>query len=71
MRILLVSHKFPPHSLGGVEIYTHNLAKSLHARHQVAAFYRHDDDNGSPLAEHDGEVALPLTEGQRYRSGEP
>ncbi len=61
MKILLVSHKFPPHSLGGVEIYTHNLAESLRARHQVAVFYRHDDDHGSPFAEHDKDVGGILT----------
>jgi glycosyltransferase involved in cell wall biosynthesis len=46
MRILLVSHKFPPHALGGVEVYTHNLAQALLARHQVSVFYRHDDPPG-------------------------
>lgn len=61
MRILLVSHKFPPHSLGGVEIYTHNLAESLQARHQVAVFYRHDDGDGSPFAEHDEDLGGILT----------
>jgi glycosyltransferase involved in cell wall biosynthesis len=61
MRILLVSHKFPPHSLGGVEIYTHNLAESLRARHQVAVFYRHDDGDGSPFAEHDEDLDGILT----------
>jgi glycosyltransferase involved in cell wall biosynthesis len=61
MRILLVSHKFPPHSLGGVEIYTYNLAKSLRARHQVAVFYRHDDGDASPFAVHDEDVDGILT----------
>jgi glycosyltransferase involved in cell wall biosynthesis len=56
MRILLVSHKYPPYSLGGVEVYTHNLAGALQARHQVAVFYRHDSDDAPPFAEHDEEI---------------
>jgi glycosyltransferase involved in cell wall biosynthesis len=55
MRILLVSHKCPPYSLGGVEVYTHNLARALGARHQVAVFFRHDSGDGPPFAEHDEE----------------
>lgn len=56
MRILLVSHKYPPHSLGGVEVYTHNLAQALRTRHQVAVFFRHDSGKGAPFAEHDEEI---------------
>jgi glycosyltransferase involved in cell wall biosynthesis len=55
MRILLVSHKYPPHALGGVEVYTHNLALALRTRHQVAVFFRHDGSDDAPLAEHDEE----------------
>ena len=55
MRILLVSHKYPPHSLGGVEVYTKNLAHALRERHQVAVLYRHDDRHGPPFAEIDEE----------------
>ncbi|MBN1658365.1 MAG: glycosyltransferase family 4 protein [Anaerolineae bacterium] len=46
MRLLLVAHKFPPYSLGGVEVYTHHLARALAGarggEHQVAVFFRHD-----------------------------
>ncbi|HFD40183.1 MAG TPA: glycosyltransferase [Anaerolineae bacterium] len=56
MRILLVSHKFPPHSLGGVEVYTRNLAHALRARHRVAVFYRHDEAEGPPFAEYDDQA---------------
>ena len=56
MRILLVSHKYPPYSLGGVEIYTHNLARALRAHHQVSVFFRHDDRSGPPFAEYDEET---------------
>lgn len=56
MKILLVSHKFPPYALGGVEVYTHNLSQALLARHQVSVFYRHDDLAGPPFVEHDGQV---------------
>ena len=40
MRLALPVHKFPPASLGGTEIYTLSLARSL-ARlgHDVAIFY--------------------------------
>lgn len=56
MRILLVSHKYPPYSLGGVEVYTHNLARALQASHEVAVFYRHDSSDALPFAEHDEEI---------------
>lgn len=55
MRILLVSHKYPPHALGGVEVYTHNLAQALQARHQVAVFFRHDEPQAVPFAFEDRE----------------
>lgn len=32
MRILLMVHGFPPGSMGGTEIYTHDLARALHSR---------------------------------------
>lgn len=44
MRIALVVHKFPPASLGGTEIYTRNLARTLSQTHDVTVFYRDDDD---------------------------
>ncbi len=56
MKILLVSHKFPPHALAGVEVYTYHLAQELRTRHQVAVFYRHDDRDGPPFAEIDGDT---------------
>jgi len=56
MKILLVSHKFPPHALAGVEVYTYHLAQELRTRHQVVVFYRHDDRHGPPFAEIDGET---------------
>ncbi|HSJ57488.1 MAG TPA: glycosyltransferase family 4 protein, partial [Anaerolineae bacterium] len=62
MRILLVAHKFPPYSLGGVEVYTHRLAHAIAANgeHQVAVFFRHDGEamwgTSAGLVEHDGEV---------------
>ena len=40
MRIALPVHKFPPESLGGTEIYTLTLARTLvQAGHSVAVFY--------------------------------
>jgi glycosyltransferase involved in cell wall biosynthesis len=56
MRILFVSHKFPPHALAGVEVYTYHLAQTLRRQHEVTVFYRHDDRDGPPFAEHDGDT---------------
>lgn len=42
MRIALVVHKLPPFSVGGTEIYTHNLGRALSETHDVAVFYRED-----------------------------
>jgi glycosyltransferase involved in cell wall biosynthesis len=54
MRILLVSHKFPPHALGGVEVYTHRLAQALSDDHEVAVLYRHDDPDGPAIVLREG-----------------
>jgi glycosyltransferase involved in cell wall biosynthesis len=56
MKILLVAHKYPPHSVGGVEVYTRHLAHALSERHQVLVFYRHDQPGGPPLAEVDEQL---------------
>ena len=56
MKILLVAHKYPPHSLGGVEVYTRHLAQALGQRHRVLVFYRHDEPGGPHLAELDEQV---------------
>ena len=61
MRILLVSHQYPPYAMGGVEVYTRNLARTLRENHSVAVFFRHDDKDGSPFVEHDQEVDGILT----------
>ncbi len=39
MKILIVTPGFPPTRLGGVEIYSYNLAKEFSLRHQVVVFY--------------------------------
>ena len=57
MKILLVSHKFPPYSVGGVEVYTLHLAQALQERHQVSVFFRHDDPDGLAFAEYDEPLA--------------
>jgi glycosyltransferase involved in cell wall biosynthesis len=44
MRIALVTHKFPPASIGGTEVYVQNLARGLSQRHEVSVFYRDDGD---------------------------
>jgi glycosyltransferase involved in cell wall biosynthesis len=61
MKILLVSHKYPPYAVGGVEVYTYNLAQTLGTRHRVSVFFRYDDPDGPPFAEHDLEVDGVLT----------
>lgn len=43
MKILQVIHKFPPHSLGGAEIYAYNLAKELAKSHEVVVFHAIND----------------------------
>ncbi|MFL7811678.1 MAG: glycosyltransferase, partial [Anaerolineae bacterium] len=72
MKVLLVSHKFPPYSLGGVEVYTRHLAHALAGmpggEYQVAVFFRHEGDrvpgDGRSFAEHDAETeAAPRTGG--------
>lgn len=57
MRILFVVHKYPPFSLGGTEIYTHNLVTELHRRgHQVTLYFR-ADFSPAPFAARDEQVA--------------
>ncbi len=43
MKILQVIHKFPPHSLGGSEIYTDNLARTFAKSHEVVVFHAIND----------------------------
>jgi len=66
MKILLVSHKYPPYALGGIEVYTQHLAHALRQEHEVAIFYRHDDGEGPVLAEHDEELDGVLTRRVSY-----
>jgi glycosyltransferase involved in cell wall biosynthesis len=61
MRILLVSHKFPPYALGGVEVYSHNLAQTLRHKHRVSVFFRQDGRNEHGFSEHDEEMDGVLT----------
>lgn len=43
MRILQVVHKFPPHDIGGTEIYAQSLSRQLSRKHhQVTVFHRQD-----------------------------
>ena len=39
MRILLVSHHFPPARTAGTETYAYNLARHLKDRHEVLVFH--------------------------------
>ena len=67
MKILLVTHKYPPHALGGVEVYTQHLARALQGQHEVAVFYRHDDSQGSGFACYDEDVDGVLTHRVSYK----
>jgi glycosyltransferase involved in cell wall biosynthesis len=42
--------------VGGVEVYTRNLAHTLQDRHQVFVFFRHDDPGGPAFGEHDEQL---------------
>jgi glycosyltransferase involved in cell wall biosynthesis len=54
VRIALVVHKFPPASLGGTEVYSYHLAKTLSRRHNVDVFFRQDArSNGEPPRFHE------------------
>ncbi len=43
MKILQVVHGFPPHNMGGAEIYAYNLSRELVKKHKVSIFYRIND----------------------------
>jgi len=43
MKIVLVTHDFPPDHYGGVAVYIYNLAKKLSENHTVYVFYRKSD----------------------------
>ncbi len=58
MRILLVSHRFPPHSAAGTEVYTAELAQRLLARgHEVSVFSSFKDTGRADLEVHRREHA--------------
>jgi glycosyltransferase involved in cell wall biosynthesis len=40
MKIVQVNHGFPPHNIGGAEIYTHSLSRELAKQDDVFVFYR-------------------------------
>ena len=50
MKILQVIHGFPPHSLGGSEIYTYTLSRELSRQDDVFVFFRNEN---SDLPEYD------------------
>lgn len=43
MRILQVTHGFPPYNIGGSEVYAYNLCQKLAKEHEVFVFYRVND----------------------------
>ncbi|MBN2489647.1 MAG: glycosyltransferase [Planctomycetes bacterium] len=50
MKILLVAHGYPPHSLAGVEVYTRWFARTLAARHEVRVFSTFTPPEGEDLS---------------------
>ncbi len=50
MKILYVTHSFPPHHWRGTEIYTFELAREMKKSHEVRVLYMVDEDTG-PKAE--------------------
>jgi len=64
MRVLLVSHRFPPHSSAGTEVYTAELARRLQARgHEVHVFSSHKDTGRDDLTlERRSHEGVPVTE---------
>ena len=64
MRVLLVSHRFPPHSAAGTEVYTAELARRLQARgHEVHVFSSHKDTGRDDLTlERRSHAGVPVTE---------
>jgi glycosyltransferase involved in cell wall biosynthesis len=64
MRVLLVSHRFPPHSAAGTEVYTAELARRLQARgHEVHVFSSHKDTGRDDLSvERRTFEGVPVTE---------
>ena len=45
MRIIHVTHEFPPYEFAGTAIYTYNIVKALAAQHEVFVFSRLEDKN--------------------------
>lgn len=40
MKILLVVHSFPPHTIAGTEVYTEKLSRQLSREHEIHVFFR-------------------------------
>ena len=70
LRLLLVTHDFPPRSLGGTELYTYQLAQELRRRGHTVRVFCAERDPQRPELEitedvHDG---LPVTRLTVHRS---
>jgi glycosyltransferase involved in cell wall biosynthesis len=63
LRLLLVVHRFPPHSLAGTEIYTYALAQELRQRgHKIRVVYpEHDAARPQGALVDDVYEGLPVT----------
>ncbi|MCB9914255.1 MAG: glycosyltransferase [Planctomycetes bacterium] len=73
MRVLLVSHNYPPAHTAGTEVYTANLARGLRARgHEVVVFCAEKDVARPHLSlhvrEHEGVRVLELVNNLHYAS---
>lgn len=43
MKILQISHSFPPYNMAGTEVYAYNLCRELSKKHEVFVFHRIND----------------------------
>lgn len=73
MRVLLVSHRYPPHHTAGTEVYTEGLACALAQRgHEVHVLCTHKDVGRTDLQvrrrEQDGVTVHTLVQNLFYRS---
>jgi len=63
MKIVQVIHRFPPHSLGGSEVYTYALSRELAKGHEVHVFHGVNNPDSEEY-----EVGVGILDGLKVRS---
>ncbi|MEZ4658246.1 MAG: glycosyltransferase family 4 protein [Caldilineaceae bacterium] len=58
MRILHITHQYPPDYIGGVELYTQTVARAQAVLGHNVAVFTHDADGQNSLHWRDGDVAI-------------